>query len=47
MVAEHAERTAALEEADATFAVDVGGRIYAAEASLRGFYDPRSERVRS
>ena len=28
------------------FAVDVGGRIYAAEASLRGFYDPRSERVR-
>ena len=28
------------------FAVDVGGRVYAAEASLRGFYDPRSERVR-
>ena len=28
------------------FAVDVGGRVYAAEASLRGFYDPTSERVR-
>jgi 4-methylaminobutanoate oxidase (formaldehyde-forming) len=28
------------------FAVDVGGRLYAAEASLRGFYDPTSERVR-
>ena len=28
------------------FAVDVGGRTYRAEASLRGFYDPRSERVR-
>ena len=32
--------------ADGAFAVDVGGRVYAAEASLRGFYDPRSERVR-
>jgi glycine cleavage system aminomethyltransferase T len=28
------------------FAVDVGGRTYRAEASIRGFYDPRSERVR-
>ena len=28
------------------FAVDVGGRVYAAEASLRGFYDPTSGRVR-
>ena len=28
------------------FAVDVGGRTYRAEASLRGFYDPRSDRVR-
>lgn len=28
------------------FAVDVGGRMYRAEASLRGFYDPRSDRVR-
>lgn len=28
------------------FAVDVGGRVYAAEASLRAFYDPASERVR-
>ena len=32
--------------ADGEFAVDVGGRVYAAEASLRGFYDPSSERVR-
>ena len=31
---------------DGDFAVDVGGRVYAAEASLRGFYDPTSERVR-
>ena len=31
---------------DGEFAVDVGGRVYAAEASLRGFYDPKSERVR-
>ena len=28
------------------FAVDVGGRTYRAEASLRGFYDPTSQRVR-
>ena len=28
------------------FAVDVGGRTYRAEASLRGFYDPTSGRVR-
>jgi len=32
--------------ADGAFAVDVGGRTYRAEASLRGFYDPRSDRVR-
>ena len=32
--------------ADGAFTVDVGGRVYAAEASLRGFYDPKSERVR-
>ena len=32
--------------ADGAFTVDVGGRVYAAEASLRGFYDPRSDRVR-
>ena len=29
------------------FAVDVGGRVYPCRASLRGFYDPRSERVRA
>ena len=28
------------------FAVDVGGRVYATEMSLRAFYDPASERVR-
>ena len=32
--------------ADGEFAVDVGGRVYPCRASLRGFYDPRSERVR-
>ena len=32
--------------ADGAFEVDVGGRSYRAEASLRGFYDPRSDRVR-
>ena len=31
---------------DGDFAVDVGGRVYPCRASLRGFYDPRSERVR-
>ena len=29
------------------FAVDVGGRVYPCRASLRGFYDLRSERVRA
>ena len=28
------------------FAVDVGGRVYPCRASLRGLYDPRSDRVR-
>jgi len=28
------------------FAVDVGGRVYPCRASLRGFYDPTSGRVR-
>ena len=28
------------------FAVDVGGRVYPCRASLRGFYDPKSQRVR-
>ena len=32
--------------AGGAFAVDVGGRVYPCRASLRGFYDPRSERVR-
>jgi glycine cleavage system aminomethyltransferase T len=32
--------------ADGAFAVNVGGRVCAAEASIRGFYDPRSEQVR-
>jgi glycine/D-amino acid oxidase-like deaminating enzyme/glycine cleavage system aminomethyltransferase T len=31
---------------EGAFAVDVGGRTYRAEASLRGFYDPKSQRVR-
>ena len=31
---------------DGAFAVDVGGRVYPCRASLRGFYDPRSDRVR-
>ena len=30
---------------DGDFAVDVGGRVYAAEASLRGFYDPPAARA--